>query len=123
MGDNVVGDAADAVLEEVRQFFVELNEWVPVLGDFLEMILEWPEARHDRLFDLSDAYRNTTQLYRDHLEEISGYLNDLNAWQGDGTAALVRDQLQAYLDETAGMSEALSGMHETVHMKALEIGA
>ncbi|MDT5028748.1 MAG: hypothetical protein QOE61_5174, partial [Micromonosporaceae bacterium] len=82
MGGNVAEDGADFVLEQVRRFFVELNQYVPILGDFLEMILEWPEGRSYRLFDLADSYRDAAQLYSDHLQEVEGYLRDLEAWQG-----------------------------------------
>lgn len=121
MGDNVVEDGADAALEEVRQFFVELNEWVPILGDFLEMILGWPAARHERIYDLTGYYQDAAKLFADHLDEISGYLQDYEAWQGDGAAQLVREQLQAHFDEVGAMGGGLAAMREMVHGKALEI--
>jgi hypothetical protein len=51
VGDNIAEDGADAVLEVVRLFFVELDRYVPIIGHFLELILDWPEGHHERLFD------------------------------------------------------------------------
>ncbi|WP_460846919.1 WXG100-like domain-containing protein, partial [Phytohabitans suffuscus] len=121
MTGNVAADGADAALEAVRQCFIQINEWLPVLGDFLEMITQWPEARHDRLFDLSDSYQAAAELYANHLEEIQDYIRDLSVWQGDGAAQVVRESLQGYMDETASMGEALGSMQQLVHGKALEI--
>ncbi|MFI6761338.1 toxin glutamine deamidase domain-containing protein [Micromonospora sp. NPDC050417] len=121
MGDNVAEDAADAALEAVRQCMIQINEWIPVLGDFLEMITQWPEARHSRLFDLSDSYLHAAELYSAHIEELQDYLGDFDAWQGDGAAMVARAQFQGYFDEIAGMAELLGAVQQTVHAKALEI--
>ncbi|MGW4460877.1 toxin glutamine deamidase domain-containing protein [Micromonospora sp. NPDC004704] len=121
MGDNVAEDGADAALEAVRQCMIQINEWIPVLGDFLDMITQWPEARHSRLFDLADSYLQAAELYGAHLEELQDYLGDFDAWQGDGAAQVAREQFQAYFAETAGMAELLGAVQQTVHAKALEI--
>ena len=112
MTGNAVEDGADAALEAIRQTFIQINEWIPVLGDFLEMITQWPEARHDRLFDLADSYGSAAELYASHLEEIQEYIRDLSVWQGDGAAQVVREALQGYMDETSSMGEALGAMQQ-----------
>jgi hypothetical protein len=116
-----VAESQDILLE-IREFFQSLDEWIPGAGSFfVESVLMFPEARHDRLFDLADAYQNAADLYADHLEEIRPYLTDLQAWQGDGGAQVTHQQLQAYFDEISSMTEAISALQQTVHGKALEI--
>ncbi|GLI00055.1 toxin glutamine deamidase domain-containing protein [Phytohabitans aurantiacus] len=110
------------ILLEIREFFQSLDEWIPGAGSFfVESVLMFPEARHDRLFDLADAYQTAAEMYADHLEEIRPYLTDLQAWQGDGGAQVTHAQLQAYFDEVSSMSEAISALQQGVHGKALEI--
>lgn len=115
---------AEDVLEQLREFFNELGEWIPgVVNWFQEMVLQWPEARHERIFDLADAYRTAAELYSDHLENLQDYLRDLDVWQGDGAAQVAREQLQAYFEETAAMAQAVGAMQQMVHGKAIEIEA
>lgn len=112
----------DDVLLKLREFFHELDHWVPGAGSFfVEAILIWPEARYERLFDLSDAYRAAAELYRDHVQELEPYLRDLDVWQGDGAAQVARDQLMLHFDEISGMADAVGAMQQMVHAKALEI--
>ncbi|MFD0818564.1 hypothetical protein ACFQ0D_09620, partial [Micromonospora zhanjiangensis] len=116
------GNAADSALNELGEFFDKMTEWIPAAGGwFREMVIEWPEADYDRLYDLADHYAEAAQLYNDHLQDIFGYLNDLEAWQGDGAADAARARFQEYIDEISGMAEGLSVMHEGVQSKALEI--
>ncbi|GFJ91847.1 WXG100-like domain-containing protein [Phytohabitans rumicis] len=111
-------------LQQLREFFMSLNDWIPGAGTFfVEMVLMFPEADHERLFDLSDAYADAVELYADHLDELSPYITDLTVWQGDGAAAVVHAELQAYQEQLVGMTEAISAMQTSVHGKALEIEA
>lgn len=112
----------DDILQELREFFLKVDQWIPGAGSFfVECVLEFPEARHDRLFDLADAYRRVVELYQEHVDELTPHLNDLDAWQGDGTATLVHEQLRAYLEECSAMAQATAELQQEVHGKALEI--
>ncbi|MFC7547928.1 toxin glutamine deamidase domain-containing protein [Plantactinospora sp. GCM10030261] len=121
MGDNVIEDGATIALEAIRECMVEIDRYIPVLGWFLETMTQWPEARHQRIYDLADTYERAGELYRTHLDEIEAYLGDLDSWQGDGAAAAMRQRLQEHLQEAANMVEVLDAVQQTVHAKALEI--
>ncbi|MDQ7907787.1 toxin glutamine deamidase domain-containing protein [Phytohabitans sp. ZYX-F-186] len=114
-------DAASAALDAVEVCLREIDRWIPVLGDFLDMISDWPEAEHVRLYDLAEQYGSAAELYSGHLEDLNGYMRDLDAWQGDGASEIARQQLTGYFEELSSMAETLGGVQQYVHGQALEI--
>ncbi len=112
---------AEVALEEMQKFFEEVDHWVPVIEHFLEMVAQWPQANHERVYDLADRYGDGAQAHEDHLQDIDGYLHDLAAWQGDGAAEMVRQGLQAHMSDVHSMAQVLRGMQTITHGNAVEI--
>src|SRR5262249_11774059 len=112
-GSNAVGSALDHMMDAILEFFRECEQWVPILGPVLEMLVDIPEGKELELYDLADAYGRAAKLHRDHAQEIAPHLNDLEmSWQGDGAAQLAVAQLRGYVEQVSSDAEAFAGMEK-----------
>ncbi|BCY11091.1 hypothetical protein [Actinoplanes sp. L3-i22] len=123
-GSNGFGSAFDTILDELLEFFHECEQWVPIVGPVLEMLVEIPEGRELELFDLADYYGQAAQLHAEHAEEVRQQLGELyRVWQGDGGAQKTQDHLQKYLEQVNADAQTFGEMQKMVHGAALSVEA
>ncbi|AEV84436.1 hypothetical protein ACWT_3413 [Actinoplanes sp. SE50] len=123
-GGNGVGSVIDTVLDEFLDFFRECEQWVPILGPVLEMLVDIPEGRELELYDLADAYGRAADLHRQHSHEVQALLGDLTrTWLGDGAATKTHERLQKYLEQVNADADAFGQMQQMVSGAALSVEA
>ncbi|AEV86746.1 Collagen alpha-4(VI) chain [Actinoplanes sp. SE50/110] len=123
-GSNGVGSVIDTVLDEFLDFFRECEQWVPILGPVLEMLVDIPEGRELELYDLADAYGRAADLHRQHSHEVQALLGDLTrTWLGDGAATKTHERLQKYLEQVNADADAFGQMQQMVSGAALSVEA
>ncbi|MFI1995568.1 hypothetical protein [Actinoplanes sp. NPDC020271] len=123
-GSNGLGSFIDTALDELLEFFRECEQWVPIVGPVLEMLVEIPEGREQELYDLADYYGQAVDLHRQHAEQVQTLLGDLRqTWQGDGGAQATHEKVQQYLEQLNADAESFAQMQQMVHSAALGVEA
>ncbi|WIM99930.1 hypothetical protein ACTOB_003600 [Actinoplanes oblitus] len=123
-GSNGFGSAFDTVLDEILEFFRECEQWVPIVGPVLEMLVDIPEGRELELYDLADAYGQAAELHRDHAVQVQILLGDLfQTWRGDGGAQKTQETLQKYLEQLNADADSFLQAQQMVQGAALSVEA
>ncbi|BCJ46077.1 hypothetical protein GCM10010168_50250 [Actinoplanes ianthinogenes] len=123
-GSNGFGSWFDTVLDEFLEFFRECEQWVPIVGPVLEMLVDIPEGRELELYDLADAYGQAADVHRDHAEQVRILLSEMfDTWRGDGGAQKTQETLQKYLEQLNADAESYAQMQQMVQGAALSVEA
>src|SRR5262249_29571135 len=92
-----------------------------ISSEVLSWFMDIPEGRENDLYALADAYQRASQLYSDHLTQITPYLEDLAIWTGDGSAQIAHESLQHHIEHVGNMIDAFNGASQVVHGAAQAI--